>query len=194
MARQLRARASRDEESGLACLACLAECILNLLEGIMRYINTWAYCYVGIYGHDFRTSGKAVMSLFENRGWTAVINDDLTSTVLSLSAFGVALVTAVVGLSLTKWILPGNYFEPLLSSDNSPMLYAVVGGFGFVAGLAMAMVLCTVVTTALHTIFICFAEDPVAFRGAHPQYYQDLVAAWKKCHPDAWMGAYGTYV
>lgn len=60
-----------------------------MLAGIMEYINRWAYIYVGIYGYDFRTSGKAVMDLFRNRGWTAVINDDLTSTALGFGALGV---------------------------------------------------------------------------------------------------------
>ena len=70
----------------MACVACLAECILSCLRGIMEYMNKWAFCYVGIYGYDFITSGKAVMALFTNRGWTAVINDDLASTALGLSA------------------------------------------------------------------------------------------------------------
>ncbi len=69
----------------------------------MEYINKWAFCYVGIYGYDFRTSGKAVMTLFKNRGWTAVINDDLTSSALGLGAFGVALITCGAALLFAKF-------------------------------------------------------------------------------------------
>lgn len=89
MADMLKNQAREDENAALACLACIAECILSMLAGIMEYINRWAYVYVGIYGYDFRTSGKAVMDLFRNRGWTVVINDDLTSTALGFGALGV---------------------------------------------------------------------------------------------------------
>lgn len=89
MADMLKNQAREDENAALACLACIAECILSMLAGIMEYINRWAYVYVGIYGYDFRTSGKAVMDLFRNRGWTAVINDDLTSSALGFGALGV---------------------------------------------------------------------------------------------------------
>ncbi|GLD99649.1 hypothetical protein PINS_up008375 [Pythium insidiosum] len=71
LASMLKEKAREDDNAALACVACLAECVLNCLEGIMEYINQWAYVYVGIYGYDFRTSGKAVMDLFANRGWTA---------------------------------------------------------------------------------------------------------------------------
>ncbi len=94
----IKQKAQDEDNMALACVACLAECILNCLVSIMEYINQWAYVYVGIYGYDFRTSGKAVMDLFANRGWSAVINDDLTSTALSFGALGVGLVTCVIGL------------------------------------------------------------------------------------------------
>jgi hypothetical protein len=99
----LKEKAQEEENMALACVACLAECILNCLEGIMEYINMWAYVYVGIYGYDFRTSGKAVMDLFENRGWTAVINDDLTSSALTFGAIGVGFIGCCAGLLITKF-------------------------------------------------------------------------------------------
>ncbi|KAF1778103.1 Choline transporter-like [Phytophthora cactorum] len=80
MADMAKRRASEENNGGLACLACMAECILSCLANIMEYMNQWAYVYVGV--------GKAVMDLFSNRGWTAVINDDLTSGALSFGAMG----------------------------------------------------------------------------------------------------------
>lgn len=89
MARMLREKAREEDNAALACVGCLAECILGCLESIMEYLNMWAYIYVGIYGRDFRTSAKAVMDLFRSRGWTAVINDDLASSALTFGAIGV---------------------------------------------------------------------------------------------------------
>ena len=72
--------------------------------------------------------------------------------------------------------------------------YTVMAVVGFVAGLGMAMILANVVITALHTVFVCFAEDPIAFCRNHPREYEDLVAGWRKFHKDELVMAYGTAV
>ncbi len=79
-----------------------------------------------------------------------------------------------------------------MKNNSLSTLYVVfIGVVGFIAGFSMAMVLATLITTALHTVFICFAEDPIAFSGTHPEHYIDLVNAWRQFHPDAWVVAYG---
>lgn len=79
----------KGKDGGFAFIACIAQCILKTLAKFMDYVNQWAFVYIGIYGNDFYTSGKAVISLFKNRGWTAIINDDLVKGALRIGAFGV---------------------------------------------------------------------------------------------------------
>ncbi|DAZ94821.1 TPA: hypothetical protein N0F65_012848 [Lagenidium giganteum] len=186
----LREKAREDDNAVLACVACLAECIINCLRDMLEYINQWAYVYVGIYGYDFKTSGKAVMGLFTNRGWTAVINDDLTSSALGFGALGVGCVTACIGLLIAKFA-PKAWFV-VLGSQNGAFL--VMGIFGFIAGVSMALVLSSVIVTSLHTVFVCFAEDPIAFSRNHPVEYESLVGGWRQFHNDALISAYGTAV
>lgn len=190
IAQQIKEKCEEDRNSGLACLSCIAELILSFLESAMQYINMWAYCYVGIYGYDFKTSGLAVLSLFKNRGWTAVINDDLASNALSLGGVGVGLFCGIIGVIIAK-IMPQSYLGPL---GTDPSFYAYIFVFSLLIGIFMASILNGVILTAIHTIFICFAEDPIAFRNSHPEHYGELVESWKKFHPDAWMGVYATYV
>jgi len=137
----------------------------------MEYINMWAYCYVGIYGHDFKTSGKAVLSLFKNRGWTAVINDNLTSNALSIGGIGIGIVCGIIGILIGK-IIPQSYLGPF---ENDPSGYIYIFIFSMLIGIFMINILNTIITTAIHTIFICFAEDPIAFRNYHPEHYDELV-------------------
>jgi hypothetical protein len=59
------------------------------LQSLMEYFNRWAYVYVGIYGYKFTQAGKAVFQLFKQRGFDAVINDDLIGNVLGFAALGV---------------------------------------------------------------------------------------------------------
>ncbi|KAJ0399952.1 hypothetical protein ATCC90586_002143 [Pythium insidiosum] len=190
LASMLKEKAREDDNAALACVACLAECVLNCLEGIMEYINQWAYVYVGIYGYDFRTSGKAVMDLFANRGWTAVINDDLTSSALTFGAIGVGVMGCVIGLLMVHFS-PEKWFIALGSKSAA---YGFLGTIGFIAGMGMAMILANVVITALHTVFVCFAEDPIALSRNHPHEYETLVHGWRQFQGDALVAAYGTAV
>jgi hypothetical protein len=171
-------------------VACLAECVLGCIERIMEYINQWAYVYVGIYGYDFRTSGKAVTDLFVNRGFTAVINDDLTQTALTIGAFGVGFVGLVVGLLMVQFS-PVGWFAALGDKQSA---FGVLGAIGFISGLGMAMVLANVIITALHTVFVCFAEDPIALSRNHPHEYEILVGGWREFHGEALHHAYGSAV
>ena len=110
--------------------------------------------YVGVYGYPFRASGKAVMDLFKTRGWTAIINDDLTSGALSFGALGVGVVMCCVGLLMVRFS-PVEWFTALGSSTS---VYATMAIVGFMVGISVAMTLAHVVIAALHTVFVCFAE------------------------------------
>uniref|UniRef100_M4BM22 Choline transporter-like protein n=1 Tax=Hyaloperonospora arabidopsidis (strain Emoy2) TaxID=559515 RepID=M4BM22_HYAAE len=189
MADMAKRRASEENNGGLACLACMAECILSCLAGVMEYFNQWAYVYVGVYGYPFRASGKAVMDLFKTRGWTAIINDDLTSGALSFGALGVGVVTCCVGLLMVRFS-PVEWFTALGSSTS---VYATMAIVGFMVGISVAMTLAHVVIAALHTVFVCFAEDPVALNRNHPEEYEDLVAGWRQFHGNASCGSLVMY-
>lgn len=186
----MHAEATEDGNVVLACVSCVAECILNCLSNLLEYFNKWAYVYIGIYGYDFKTSGKAVMDLFGNRGWTAVINDNLASTVLTFGAICVGLICCVLGLLIVKFS-PVEWFDAL-GSKSAGM--GVVGTIGFIAGASNAMLMANVVITALDTVFVCFAEDPVVFSRNHPEEYEVLISAWREFHGEALSTAYGTNV
>ncbi|KAF0745148.1 hypothetical protein AaE_008432 [Aphanomyces astaci] len=136
------------------------------------------------------------MQLFDSRGWTAVINDDLSSTALSIGAFGVGVLTGVIGLVVAKfapvdWTVGFGADDTTRYGKNPNVIF---GGLGFIAGFSMAMILANLVITALHTIFVCFAEDPVSFQRSHPEHYNELILTWRHFQPDALVAAYGSYV
>ncbi|KAF0696647.1 Aste57867_12628 [Aphanomyces stellatus] len=191
IARTIKQKAAEEDNAALACVACLAECVLQCIESLVEYFNMWAYTYVGIYGFDFRTAGKAVMELFNGRGWTAIINDDLSSTALSIGAFGVGVLTCCIGLVVAKFA-PVDWAAQFGADETTR--YVIFGVLGFIAGFSMAMILANLVITALHTIFVCFAEDPLSFQRAHPEHYNELILTWRHFQPDALVAAYGSYV
>jgi hypothetical protein len=53
---------------------------------------------VGLYGYSYLEAGKNVFTLFKNRGWEAIIADDLIGNVLWLVSTIVGCLAGVVGV------------------------------------------------------------------------------------------------
>lgn len=79
-------------------MACIAECILACLASILEYFNKWAFVYVGLYGYSYLEAGRNVITLFQNRGWEAIIADDLVGNTMFLVSVIVGGLTGCVGL------------------------------------------------------------------------------------------------
>jgi hypothetical protein len=65
----------------------------QLLTCFLFLLFSKAFIYVGVYGYPYLTAGKKVMTLFEHRGWTVVINDNLVSNALGLMGFIIAVLS-----------------------------------------------------------------------------------------------------
>ena len=136
-----------------------------------------AFVYVGVYGHSFAQAGKAVFSLFSDRGWTAIINDDLIENALSICSVGVGLLCAALGCAA---VASGQFdFD-----SNKTDAFLLVGIMGFFIGMFMSLVVLTIIDVAVATIFVCFAEDKDALQRNHPQHFTDMMAAWLEFHPE----------
>ena len=143
--------------------AC-ALCFLNILERLIRYFNRYAYVYVALYGTTFVQSGKRVWALIKDRGFSAVINDDIIGGVLFLGALAGGAVLFGVG-SLWAW----------QAGDLEWWLGGIIGFFmGFVCTLLVQGPIFSCVAAA----FVCLAEDPVALQTADPQHFAEISAAW----------------
>eukprot|EP00531_Pseudo-nitzschia_arenysensis_P020846 CAMPEP_0116156666 /NCGR_PEP_ID=MMETSP0329-20121206/22950_1 /TAXON_ID=697910 /ORGANISM="Pseudo-nitzschia arenysensis, Strain B593" /LENGTH=534 /DNA_ID=CAMNT_0003653757 /DNA_START=168 /DNA_END=1772 /DNA_ORIENTATION=- len=151
-------------------LTCLLECILNLLGRIAIYFNRWAYCYVGLYGFDYISSGRKAMELFRAKGWTMIITDDLVHRSLRL-------VTVVVGATT-------GFLGMLLGQATGWTSTAIVFTACFVMGLSMATILMNVVLSAVDTVIVAFAEAPAEFQTHHPALSNNMVAKWRQVFPD----------
>jgi hypothetical protein len=58
--------------------------------------------YVGLYGYSYLDAGKNVMTLFQNKGWTTIITDDLSENVLFMMSVVLGLLTGLVGLIMSN--------------------------------------------------------------------------------------------
>lgn len=164
---------SQREENGdrnvsMAFLLCCLDCILSLLQGIMEYFNKYAFVYVGVYGYPFMTAGKKVMTLFKERGWTVVINDNLISNALGLMCFVIALLSGLVPLAFIV--------------DEEGGFKAAIFSIGFFVALLLSMTIMSIIDSAVTTIIVCFAEAPDAFDRNHNTHSRDMKEAWNKVY------------
>jgi hypothetical protein len=174
------AREARKKGKGNGALLCIAEMVLGCLEEIAKWLTMWAYVYVAIYGMDLRTAGTKVVELFQCRGWSMIINDDLIRNVLSLGSLVVGALSAGAAVAWAS-------AESFSSSEMQTASLPVAGVLGFIVGASMCSVIMTVIDSAVCTIYVCFAEDPGALRTTHPAAHHELMSAWSVMYPQEMM-------
>jgi len=113
----------------LACIAeCILSCLASLVEYFNKwafvYVGSYSYLCLscsclsscpckcvskthydatsstGLYGYPYLQAGKNVITLFQNRGWEAIIADDLVGNTLFLVSVIVGGLSGIVGLLL----------------------------------------------------------------------------------------------
>lgn len=92
------------------------------------------------------------MGLFRDRGWNAVINDDIIDYVLSLSHI-------LIGI-LSSLLIFGYCHGQGISSVNTTLLLVMA----YNCGHFMSTVTTNIISSAVATIFVCFAEKTELFQ------------------------------
>lgn len=61
--------------------------------------NLQAFIYVGVYGYNYTKAGKKVMTLFQDRGWSVIINDGIIQSVLNFISLFILALTVLSSLA-----------------------------------------------------------------------------------------------
>ena len=109
--------------------------------------------------------------LFKARGWSSIIADYLVDTVLLMVSICVGILTGILGVLVGHLMQQGG---------------TVLTGAFFV-GATIGFVLCStlfgLVSSAVNTVIVCFAEAPAEFQANHPQLSQQMILAWRDAYP-----------
>lgn len=176
--RQLVEAARQNDDIG-NMLACCIDCILGCLESLIEYFNKWAYVYVGLYGYGYMEAGKNVMTLFKDRGWEAIIADDLVGMALGMVSLVVGLITGAIALiyeDQTSW-----FDEYNAAGGTNPEILSFI--LGFVVGLVICSVALTAVASAVNAVIVLFAEGPAEFEANWPELSRKMRDAYEEAHP-----------
>ena len=163
-------------------ITLVVQCLIICLRAWLEYFNSWAFCYVGLYGYDYLTAGRNVVKLFRERGWTTFIGDRLVFRVLFLANLGVAAVTGV----LCSIVFGLQMFFQGYSRDVTVPLLQVFFWIGFFVGLYVSNTVLFIVESATRTTMVLFAESANEFALVHGELYQELKTGWAASYPDAW--------
>uniref|UniRef100_A0A7S1CX49 Choline transporter-like protein n=1 Tax=Cyclophora tenuis TaxID=216820 RepID=A0A7S1CX49_CYCTE len=163
-------------------LLCLVECLLSIIESLVRYFNRWAFVYVGLYGYSYLEAGEKVMKLFTERGWGTIINDRLVTRVLVWMALLIGAMNGLFG-----WILVRSY-PGLLAGMTQNTAAWIAFSTGFLIGTGVANILMTLVSSSVDTVVVCFAEAPTDFRLNHSELSEKMENAWMATYPQEYHG------
>ena len=135
----------------------------------------WFRCTSGLYGYGYCESGKQVFTLFKNRGWEAIIADDLVNNTLFFVSLMVGGVVGCIGLVLEA---SSDFFEDAGGNEK-----AIAFVLGLVIGLFIASVALSTFASGVNTIIVLFAEAPADFQQNHPELSQKMRQIWSEIYP-----------
>ena len=182
------ARSARRNRNG-QLLACLLECILACVRQWVEYFNSWAFVYVALYGYDYRTAGKNVMTLFKNRGWSSFVADRLVFRVLYSTNLVVGIFCG--GIAAGADLIIGPIF-PADNTSGEPNFNPAEGShitcfyIGALVGLVTSSVALFVMESAVRAVIVCFAESPAEIQEHHPHLCELMRNGWAAAYPDIW--------
>jgi xanthosine utilization system XapX-like protein len=157
----------------LYSLYSMAECILACIESLVELFNRFALIYVAVHGQSFLTAGKSVMELFQARGWTTIITDLMIETVLFMVSMGVGFLVGLLSVMVAAAF-----------NMQTEGVLGIAFVLGMFVGYAMCAVMFSVVSSAVNTVLVCYAEAPNEFAANHPQLANQMRAAWRAAWPN----------
>ncbi|KAI8867657.1 DUF580-domain-containing protein [Ramicandelaber brevisporus] len=154
---------------GVFCAIC-ADCILGCIQGIVEFLNRYAYVQVALYGKSFIAAGKDTWKMLQDRGIEAIINDCLIGNVLSMGG----LIIGVAGGAAAYGILAG--INPLFNQSGDYTWTVII--LGFIAAADMFMLVAQVIDSGTAATFVCLAEDPGALARTKPYLFEEIRRTW----------------
>eukprot|EP00977_Amphora_coffeiformis_P009555 scaffold2204_cov166-Amphora_coffeaeformis.AAC.15 len=171
--------ASQENRCGKCVTACI-DCILSCIQDAVEYFNKWAFTFVGIHGDSYIGSGKQVMALFKQRGWSSLVGDVLADAVMFTMKISVAILTALAGWWLVN--KDDDIFVGVgVSAEDDDAIGFVAGGL---IGYIVSSIMMELVGSAVNAVIVCFAEAPDVFHNNHRELCDEMLKAWKRAYPD----------
>ena len=124
---------------------------------------------------SYMKAGKSVFELFQNRGWEAIIADDLVGNCLFLISLLVGLFMGLLGLAFEAAT------NVLDDAEGSSKYLAFI--LGLVVGLTITSILMSTIASSVNAVIVLFAESPADFQQNHPELSTKMRTIWNEVFP-----------
>ncbi|KAG6601307.1 CTL-like protein DDB_G0274487 isoform X1 [Cucurbita moschata] len=142
------------------CLLCCVDFLFHLVETLVRFFNKYAYVQIAVYGKSFNRSARDAWELLQSTGVEALVAYDCSGAVLLMSTIMGGL-TAGTCSGIWTWIK---------WKDKVSMVACTATLMGMVlVGLAIV-----VVESAVTSIYICYAEDPLLIQKWDAEFFNQI--------------------
>ncbi|XP_077241062.1 plasma-membrane choline transporter family protein [Tasmannia lanceolata] len=156
-------RGIRSKIGNNECLLCCVDFVFNLVETLVRFFNKYAYVQIAVYGKSFNHSARDAWELFQSTGIETLVAYDCSGAVLLM---GTILGGLITGTCTGIW----TWFK---SSDRVLM----VGSTAMLMGMILVGLAMVVVESAVTSIYICYAEDPLLINRWDPEFFNQMSEA-----------------
>jgi len=154
----------------------IVDCLLSWIERALKFFNFFALATCAIYGDDFMAGARRTGELFKAQLFTALINDDLSETVLLAGAFLSGICAGIVGA--------------IWASVASIEGWVVCAVLSFIVGFLVALLSMGVIRSAVTTTFVAWAADPAVLAQNRPVEFQRIVDAAQPKYAGQGLAAY----
>lgn len=156
---------------------CIQTCVTSCVDTIASGCNYWAFTYIGLYHYGFLDAGHNATELFERRGWSTIVSDDLVPNVLFLTSLMIGGVTGCFSYLISQI----DRLEVTTEGGHGTAAFFE----GAVIGLVLTSVIFCVISGSVNAVLVCFASSPVDFEHNHPELSHEMRSSWR----DVWPGA-----
>jgi hypothetical protein len=151
---------SNSKNKLLVCLISALQCILGCIQGIVQYINKFAYIHIAMHGYSFCKAAKECFELISRNFFSAVIMDTITGFVLFV---GKALFTALSAIITIA----------IMDASHRHLSYVTLG-LTIILSFAVLHIISHVIGVSVDTVFVCYLEDLEMNKGENLYISPDL--------------------
>lgn len=154
-------------------LLCAQACVIRV-SVLLKWFNSYAFTFVGIFGLKFTDAGYATMKLLVNNGLEAILNEANFGIVVRAQAFTIAAVTFLINSLLLALI----YF---IHGSLDPTVW--IGGevVGIILSLGVGMISTELIGYCLPAILVCSSHEPSRMPRKTPELYALLSTKYADC-------------
>ncbi|KAH3900307.1 Pns1p SCDLUD_003279 [Saccharomycodes ludwigii] len=144
--------------------------VIGFFNWLASYFNHYAYSYIALYGKSYLRSAKETWNMMREKGFDALINDNLVNIAIGLYSMFVSYMCALFAFLYLRFTKP--------SYNSSGGFTAPLIAFSFVIALQICNIINETIRSGVATFFIALANDPEVFQKSYPERFDEIFRAY----------------